>query len=124
MRFARVKTPHEPESTSVLVMKEGDTLQGEKRSTEWDGWLWCTNNSGISAWVPEAYLSELATSGLYHALREYSSFELSVSLGQRLKILHEEASWAWVQTSKGIEGWVPLENLEELPSDAESSERI
>jgi len=93
-------------------MKAGEILQGELRVTEWSGWLWCTNTSGTSAWVPEAYLSKLPESGKYKAIRNYNSLELSVEIGQEVTILLEEASWGWVRTNDDIEGWIPLDSLD------------
>ena len=115
MRVGQVIKPHRPDSASVLTMKAGDTLRGERRATEWSGWLWCTNNSGISAWVPEAYLSPLSEPRKYKATRNYKSFELSADIGQEVMILLEVASWGWVRTSDAKEGWVPLDNLEIQP---------
>lgn len=110
-----MKKPHQPESVPPLMMQEGDLLQCERRNTEWDGWLWCTSDVGITAWVPEAYLLDLPDTCKYRALRDYTSFELPVALGEEVTILYEVASWAWVRTSAGGEGWVPLENLKEPP---------
>ena len=27
-----------------------------RRETEWPGWIWCTNDSGKSTWVPESWV--------------------------------------------------------------------
>ena len=111
MRIVRVIKAHSPDSSSILTMKVGETLQGERRVTEWSGWLWCTNTLGISGWVPEAYLSILPESGKYKAIRNYTSLELSVEIGQEVTILLEEASWGWARTNDGTNGWIPLDSL-------------
>jgi len=111
MQIGQVIKAHGPDSASVLTMKTGEILRGERRATEWSGWLWCTNESGLSAWVPEAYLSQLHQPGMYKAIRNYNSFEISVDIGQEITILLEVASWGWVRAKDGTEGWIPLENL-------------
>ncbi|MFX1369151.1 MAG: hypothetical protein ACFFAY_11170 [Promethearchaeota archaeon] len=111
MRIVRVIKTHRPESSDSLKMNVGDLLRGEERKTRWDGWIWCTNESGISAGIPEVYLSKQSQSGLYKALRDYDSFELSVDIGGILTVKETAASWAWVENPDGEEGWVPLENL-------------
>ncbi len=111
MPIVRVIKEHRPESSDSLKMNVGELLRREERKTSWAGWIWCTNESGISAWIPELYLSEQPQSGLYKALRDYDSFELSVDIGEILAAKEEAASWAWVENPEGEEGWVPLENL-------------
>ncbi|MFX1368615.1 MAG: SH3 domain-containing protein [Promethearchaeota archaeon] len=114
MKSMRVTKPHNPESPDVLTMRTGDTLRGEKRETVFEGWLWCTDESGTSAWIPEEYLTRLSKSGTYKALRDYTSFEMSVDIGQEVVIEYAAAGWAWVRTPDDREGWVPLEILEEV----------
>ena len=117
MRVVRVIKAHRPESSDSLKMSVGELLRGERRKTKWDGWIWCTSKSGISAWIPEAYLSEQPQLGMYRAVRDYDSFELSVDIGETLNVKDDAASWAWVENPDGEEGWVPLENLVELSKD-------
>lgn len=28
----------------------------QRRETDWPGWIWCTNDSGKSTWVPESWV--------------------------------------------------------------------
>ena len=115
MRIVRVIKKHATEFTVPLVMKKHDILEGEKRETEWEGWIWCKNDAGVFGWVPEPYLKQLSEERKYVALQDYNAFELPVDVGHELVILYEASSWAWVRTPDGGEGWVPLENLE-IPS--------
>jgi len=119
MRTARVIKKHTTEFTVPLIMKKDDIIEGEKRKTEWDGWLWCKNDTDMFGWVPEPYLKKLPEDRKYIALRDYNAIELSVDVGQELVIFYEASSWAWVRTPDDEEGWVPLENLENvLKSDS------
>jgi hypothetical protein len=93
-------------------MKLGEVLEGERRETEWEGWLWCKTSVGIFGWVPEAYLKAIPEERMYVATRDYNAKELTVDIDQEVTILDEESSWAWVKTSSDDKGWVPLENLE------------
>lgn len=115
MDTARVIKAHAPDSSISLIMKEGDILQGERRKTDWDGWLWCTSDSGVSAWVPEVFLTKMSEGNLYQATCDYDSREMAINVGQQVKIMHTAAEWAWVRTGEGDEGWIPLENLDYLP---------
>ena len=115
MDKARVIKAHAPDSPVSLIMKEGDILHGERRATDWDGWLWCTSDSGVSVWVPKVFLSKLPEGDLYRATCDYDSRELEISAGQEVEILSKTAGWAWVRTGNGGEGWIPLDNLMYLP---------
>ena len=114
MRIVSVIKKHTSEFSIPLTIMKDDTIEGERRETEWGGWLWCKNDVDIFGWVPEPYLKKLPEDRKYIALRDYNAIELSVDIGQELMVLDEASSWAWVRTSQGDEGWVPLENLENV----------
>ena len=39
---------------------------------------------------------------------------------QEVIVLDEESGWAWVRTTLGEEGWIPLENLQGLKEKPDS----
>ena len=80
------------------------------RSTEWPGFLWCTNPQGQGGWVPEAYLDQSVGHGLMRC--DYSAAELSVSVGEQLALHKLESGWCWASNNEGKSGWVPAENVE------------
>ncbi len=114
MRNTRVIKNHKSDNLIPLVIRLGEVLEGERRATEWDGWLWCKTSAGNFGWVPEAYLNPLPEEGKYVATRDYNAKELTISIGQEVLIQDEESGWAWVKTPQGEEGWIPLENLEDI----------
>ncbi len=90
-------------------------MQGEVKSTEWEGWLYCSNPANINGWVPLSYLSEdEEKEGYFVMLRDYDATELTVEEGRIVSIAETAASWAWVTCEDGGTGWVPLENLQYL----------
>jgi hypothetical protein len=124
MKLARVIKEHSSNNLIPLVMKLGDVIEGEKRETEWDGWLWCKTSVDIFGWVPEAYLKALSEERKYDATRDYDAKELNVEIGQEVKILEEESSWACVETAQGEKGWIPLENLEYVTESSSFSDSV
>jgi hypothetical protein len=112
MKTARVIKAHLSDNLIPLIIKLGEVLEGEKRETEWEGWLWCKTSVGIFGWVPEAYLKALSEERKYIATRDYNARELSIDINHDVTILDEESSWAWVESAQGEKGWIPLENLE------------
>lgn len=74
----------------------------------WDGWYYCTAE-GISGWVPESIIdfdgSEVT------AKKDYSSFELSIVKGEKLRGISKTGGWIWCENFCGEHGWVPDECL-------------
>jgi len=77
-----------------------------------DGWVWCTNKDRIGAWVPEKCLIQEDHTGTM--LCEYSSTELTVMAGERLKLIKEESGWVLCVNQKGKEGWIPCNKVRKL----------
>jgi hypothetical protein len=120
MKILKVIKNHKSELQVPLIAKKGEIVEGQERETEWKGWLWCRNTSGVHAWVPKAYLESTSESGHFQFLQDYTARELTVEIGQEVIVLDEESGWAWVRTPLGDEGWVPLENLHALKDKPES----
>ncbi|MFQ5833938.1 MAG: SH3 domain-containing protein [Candidatus Thorarchaeota archaeon] len=120
MRIARVTIDHESEFEIPLVIKGGESVEGEERETEWEGWLFCRNDAGVHGWVPKAYLNPESDSNRFQSIQDYTSRELTVRLGDEIIVMSEESGWAWARTSLGDEGWVPLNKIEDLTKQPDS----
>jgi len=92
-----------------LILKKGVTVKVEVRQTDWEGWLWTTTEKGNQGWVPERFVERDGGRGVLK--RDYNATELTVSEGERLRVLDRESGWALCQKLSGGEGWVPEENL-------------
>jgi len=104
--------PHRASYKEVLIAPKGTRLSFERRESEWDGWLWCTDpsdKSGIAGWVPESWVATDGNSCTL--LRDYSTAELTVIEGETVDGDIIESGWVWVRNSYGEQGWVPLECL-------------
>ena len=51
----------------------------QRGETEWLGWIWCTDSSGKSAWVPENWVEIEGDSSVMK--RDCDTTELSVAAG-------------------------------------------
>jgi hypothetical protein len=120
MKILKVIKRHKSEFHVPLIAKKGEIIEGEERKTEFEGWLWCKNSSGVHAWVPMAYLEPTSDTGQFQFLKDYNARELAVEVGQEVIVLDEESEWAWVRTTLGDEGWIPLENLQDLEDRPDS----
>ena len=87
-----------------LVVKIGETVTVGKKDTEWP-FAWCTDSDGKSGWLPLKCLSDQP--GTASCLYDYSTAELSVSLGEEVTIEKEDSGWVWATNCAGISGWIP-----------------
>jgi uncharacterized protein YgiM (DUF1202 family) len=120
MKILKVIKNHKSEFHVPMVAKKGEIVEGQERETEWKGWLWCRNSSGVHGWVPKTYLESSSKTGNFQFLKDYNARELTVNEGQEVIVLDEESGWAWVRTPLGDEGWIPLENLQDLKEKPDS----
>ena len=105
----RVIEPYESPLPEPLEAKAGTRFRYERRESEWEGWLWCTDSSGRAGWVPETWL---ALEGKYCILkRDYVARELSVAAGELITADFVESDWIFGSTASGEQGWVPLSHL-------------
>jgi hypothetical protein len=61
---------------------------------------------------PEKYVERRGDTGI--ALCDYEATELSVSVGEELRMGKEESGWIWCTNQKGQSGWVPADHVERL----------
>ena len=112
----RVIEPYETPFPDPLEASAGTQFEFERRESEWQGWLWCTDPAGQSGWVPEKWLT--LDKGKCTLKRDYAARELSVEAGELVTVDFVESDWAFGCTESGAKGWVPLNHLS--PADQES----
>lgn len=120
MKILKVIKNHKSEFQVPLVAKKGEVVEGEERNTDFEGWLWCKNSSGTQGWVPKVYLESTSNSGQFQFIQDYNARELTIEAGKEVIVLDEESGWAWVRTPLGEEGWIPIENLQDLKDKPDS----
>ncbi len=93
-----------------ITMKAGDIIDVSDREDNWQGWIWvwCTNQSGKSGWVPKGYVVQ--NGEIWRACYDYSAVELSVEVGEKVEVLQQESGWIWCRNERGESGWVPAES--------------
>lgn len=92
-----------------LNLPKGESVTVEERKTDWEGWLWATDRSGKSGWIPKNYIDRDGTAGILR--RNYSAAELTVESGISVEVIERESGWAVVRTENGHIGWIPEDNL-------------
>jgi len=105
-----VNKEHTPPSYAPVVFAKGDRVIIDKRDTEWPEFLWCVNDDGEGAWIPESYIDRDDDVGILNTV--YSSIELQAVKDERMSIIKSVAGWHWCRNSKGKLGWIPEENVQ------------
>ena len=108
----RVKKDYVSPYPNALEIRVGETLAVSDKKSEWAGWLWCTNSDRRSGWIPESRVER--TGDRCRVLRDFTTRELSVRIGERLVAEREESGWLWCVNERQQSGWVPQDHLEEL----------
>jgi hypothetical protein len=111
-QICRVTQEYQSPYTDPLIFLAGEEVVVGEKESEWDGWVWCTNKSGKSRWVPEAYLEQKDETGVIRC--DYEATELSVSVGEELVMGKEESDWIWCTNQSGQSGWVPADHVERM----------
>ncbi len=93
-----------------IRLRPGSVVTWTNRESDWKGWVWCKDAVGKEGWVPESFLVKNGNKA--SITLDYVAKELTVTIGEELEILSEEAGWLWCRNNMGDCGWVPKENVE------------
>jgi hypothetical protein len=105
-KMAVVTRAHQGGQGDPIRFGAGEILRWERRATEWEGWLWCTDAKGVMGWVPETYVARI-DAVTCRTLCDYDATELTVAPGDVLDVKFAESGWVWCETADGRKGWVP-----------------
>lgn len=100
------------EFENPIEIVPGDELKIIKYSPDEPGWVYCINNAGIEAWIPENCINKSV--GKILANKRYNSKELEVEKGDLLLVLKIEYNWVLVKNNKDEQGWVPKKILKKM----------
>ncbi|PKM20284.1 MAG: hypothetical protein CVV11_01850 [Gammaproteobacteria bacterium HGW-Gammaproteobacteria-15] len=113
-----VVSSHKSEFPKPITFKKGDLLLVDEEysgSEGWDNWYLCTTPGQEPGWVPGQIIERLENSHS-RALEDYTAKELNVLEGELLIGSRVLNGWLWCEKTVSTEsGWVPLENVKELP---------
>lgn len=108
----RVVETHCTSDPNPIRFRVGDTLGVGHHDQVWKHYLWGTDQTGRSGWVPESYLEITPDGRQAMALRDYDSTELTVGRNEILDVLDEVGGWYLCRARSGMSGWVPSTSVE------------
>ena len=105
-----VRKSHERPYENPLRVTAGERIVPDfERTTDIEGWVWCTAPDGRSGWAPRGWLVE--ADGAWRLVRDYDAIELSVAPGEVLEVVLEESGFYWARKETGETGWVPADHV-------------
>ena len=111
-KVCKVIKPYLSAYPNPIKIKMGELVTINDKKSEWPGWTWCTDKNGKSGWIPDCYVRKEGSKSI--ALLDYEATELTVETGEILKIKKEECGWFWCINQRGVEGWIPSENVKTI----------
>jgi variant SH3 domain-containing protein len=108
-----------------IAFRHGDPIQVQRADAEFTEWLWCRGPDEKEGWVHRSFLSQAC--GRAIAISDYSAKELTVTGGERGRMIRVLDGWAFVELDGRGVGWVPervLDTSTPNRANASSSERI
>lgn len=107
-----------------IIFHKGERVSVGKEfaaDPDWKDWIWCEGKHGTQAWVPKQYLDIQANQGKF--ITDYNSLELSVAVGEVLKVYETVNGFGMAEKQNRERGWVPLKNLQEEGKEVEQDEK-
>lgn len=105
-----VITDYQAPYPDPIRVKAGDEIILDRnKKTEIPGWVWGTDQAGVSGWVPESYLELHGDTGILRC--DYDAIELTVHAGDVLTFLKAESGFYWVIDQSGKRGWLPASHV-------------
>ncbi len=109
-QLLRVIKAYDSAYPEPFVFVKGEELVITDKDSPWHGWIWCTNSSGKSRWVPENNIERKGNAGTMRC--DYDATELTANIGEELTIEKEESGWFWCTNRNDQRGWIPAECVE------------
>jgi hypothetical protein len=113
-RYRAIKDYQSPYPDSIIFREGAKVIIGKEFTDDpdWKDWVWCEGENDNKAWVPKQYLEINEKTG--KLLTDYNALELSVVVGETLKIYEIVNGFGMAEKQNGERGWVPQKNLEPI----------
>ncbi|MGY0216567.1 SH3 domain-containing protein [Endozoicomonadaceae bacterium StTr2] len=92
-----------------ISFRQGEVIKAGREDDEYPGWIWVTTPDANQGWAPIEYL-EISESRAV-ALQDYTARELTVAVGEKVKIHYSLNGWCWGSNEATESGWVPLDHI-------------
>ncbi|GHO44264.1 SH3 domain-containing protein [Ktedonospora formicarum] len=115
-RTCHVTKDYQASSPDPISVEAYESFAVSEKRSAWEDnpawiWVWCTDQRGKSGWMPKNIIHMDADTKVGMTSSAYNAIELTVTVGQKLTIEHEESGWYWCYDQLGNHGWVPISHV-------------
>jgi hypothetical protein len=96
---------YEEKDAFPLKLQSGDEINVGPADRAWPGWVWASDHSDRSGYVPEEILEPMGE-GRFALLEDFDPTVLTIKRGDVLESLRQIHGWHWCKNEKDQEGWV------------------
>ena len=96
---------YEERNTRALYLSAGQEVTSGPADTTWPGWIWASDSSERSGYVPAEILEPLGEDR-WAAMEEFDPTVLKLRRGDEVTSLKQIHGWHWCRNGQGDEGWV------------------
>ena len=104
-RQARIIADYKAQYENPIQVASGERVTVGREDEEFPGWVWCTASDGRSGWVPMELIAN--HEGAAMVVDDYSAKELSVKVGDIVKVKDARRDWLLVEKANNETGWIP-----------------
>ena len=108
----RVIVEHKASFDYTFIAEKRDKISVGKEDNEMPGWLWCTNSTGLEAWIPNTHIDIDGKIAIFN--QPYNSVELNAKPGEVVQYLGESLGWTECLSKEWRYGWIPTPKLEKI----------
>jgi len=98
-----------PQTRMFLKGSRVKVIREYQEDPQWPHWFWCVGQDSTEAWVPGQFLQVDGNYGILN--RDYNAIELSVQVGEILRVLDVINGFGWAEKNDDALGWVPMKHL-------------
>jgi hypothetical protein len=111
-KFKVIVEYRSPYPDSIVFSKGEKVRIGQEfdEDPDWKNWISCEGKNNKKAWVPKQFLIINGINGILK--RDYDARELSVKMGEILKVFEILNGFGMSEKINGERGWVPMKHLE------------
>lgn len=96
---------YEERNTRALHLTAGQEVTSGPADTTWPGWIWASDSSGRSGYVPAQILEPLGEDR-WAAMEEFDPTVLKLQRGDEVTSLKQIHGWHWCRSENCDQGWV------------------
>jgi hypothetical protein len=108
----KIVEEHKATFDYAVLADIGEMVSVGREDTDVPGWLWCKNEAGLEAWIPETHIDIEGETAVFN--QPYNSIEHTIKVGEKVQYLGESLGWIECLNHEWKYGWIPTSKLKKI----------